>query len=59
MNIKYIDRFKMFIFCFWKKNMKLYIKFKIKMTFFYNIHATGFLNMLQSNVKKALKINVH
>ena len=26
--------------------------------FSYNIHATAFLNMLQSNVKKALKINI-
>ena len=26
--------------------------------FGYNIHATAFLNMLKSNVKKAIKINV-
>ena len=26
--------------------------------FGYNIHATAFLNMLKSNVKKAIKINI-
>ena len=57
MNTKYIDRFKIFIFCFWKK-IKIYIKFKVKLTFFYNIHTTAFLNMLKSNVQKSLKINI-
>ena len=48
---KKIDKLKIFFFAF-------YIKFKVKLTFFYNIHATAFLNMLKSNVQKTLKINV-
>ena len=57
MKTKYIDRLKIFIYCFWKK-IKISIKFKVKLTFFYNIHATAFLNMLKSNVQKSLKINI-
>ena len=32
--------------------------FCIHELFGYNIHATEFLNMLKSNIKKALKINI-